>query len=699
MFKNREFREPRSPLLRRMNRHLNMATIYRMVDSAPVKPENRTLERYAQKGAPTTDQEVVRGFIWTPSIDNFDESVAPETPISDALPKKKYTGVSDSSPVNLTTESQPSLRAMPEVQKQVPEDESMPNGKEQDGTWKRLQAIFRKHQEKGEDTQGEFDPDVEGKIPGQGKKCDATGIKVITSLYDAEKPGVVDRQRGLEEGDSLEEFPTNNDQPHIHVQTSQQRESSSDHITKQSNSEHTPPLETTSQESSEKINAAREAEKIETTSPHPSSEGAGAQISLDPSEQTKIRSSDTEDEKPTQPGISHFATDNTSEALPVSPSRERLSKDMEFKLADDLSGIMNDDELDTQTHPAEAQPPQSELSEYLSNGLRGSSFKDGQPASIQMDESQFQPEKVESGKEETPHQTGEIHTTKSFEPAKKPPPLEEVWPVQRKEVRTSDVADVAAQISTSHHRSTGEIKSRSETDDPIYERIKDLPTKGPTQSSVEYLPPLHPRPHTPGGSSDQIQTKVIGNQDKTRLDMSSQPHGQGSITHREDSIEPETIPTEIGPLPSDLWGLIGHTPPSQIADHQRMPSISSRTEAVIPHHKEISDSRYSEPMSSDDHPINKANTIAQRAVETGLSTQSPSKPSISDEGFIQVPEIIQRQSESAPETASTANDDSERSAGDTPTGDQIDVDKLARQVYVEIKRRISIEWERMRGFK
>jgi len=130
-----------------------------------------------------------------------------------------------------------------------------------------------------------------------------------------------------------------------------------------------------------------------------------------------------------------------------------------------------------------------------------------------------------------------------------------------------------------------------------------------------------------------------------------------------------------------------------------MPSISSRTEAVIPHHKEISDSRYSEPMSSDDHLINKANTIAQRAVETGLSTQSPSKPSISDEGFIQVPEIIQRQSESAPETASTANDDSERSAGDTPTGDQIDVDKLARQVYVEIKRRISIEWERMRGFK
>jgi len=353
---------------------------------------------------------------------------------------------------------------------------------------------------------------------------------------------------------------------------------------------------------------------------------------------------------------------------------------MEFKLADDLTGIMNDDELDTQTHPAEAQPPQSELSEYLSDGLRGGSFKDGQPASIQMDESQFQPEKVESEKEETP-------------------PLEEVWPVQRREVRTSDVADEAAQIFTSPYRSTGEIKSPSETDDPILKRIKDLPTKGPTQSSVECLPPLHPRPHTPGGSSAQNQTEMIGDQDKTRLDMPSQPHGQGSITHREDSIEPETIPTEIGPLPSDLWGLIGHTPPPQTADHQRMPGISSRNEAVIAHQKEISDSRYSEPMSSDDNPINKANTITQRAVETGVTTQSPSKPSISDEGFIQVPEIIQRQSESAPETASTANDDSERSADDTPTGDQIDVDKLARQVYVEIKRRISIEWERMRGFK
>jgi len=453
-------------------------------------------------------------------------------------------------------------------------------------------------------------------------------------LYDAEKPGVVDRQRGREEGDSLEQLPTNNDQPHIHVQTSQQRESSTEHITKQSNSEHKPPLETTSQESSKKINATQEAEKIETTSPHPPSEGAEVQTSQDPTGQTKIRSSDSEDEKPTQPGISHFATDNTSKALPASPSRDKLSKDMVVKLADDLSGTMNDDELDTQTHPAEAQTPQSELREDLSNELRGSSFKDRQPASIQVDESQFQPEKVESGEEEPPHPTGEIDTAKPFEPAKKPPPLEEVWPVQRKEVRTSNDANEAAQIFTSPPKSTGDIKQ-----------------------------------------------------------------GKGPITHREDTIEPETIPTEIGPLPSDLWELIGHAPPSQTADHHRMPGISSRTEAVIPYQKETSDSQYSEPKSSDDHPINQENTIAQRTVETVVSTLSPSKPSISDESFIQVPEIIQRQSESAPETASTARDDSESSTSAPQPGDQIDVDMLARQVYVEIKRRISIEWERMRGFK
>jgi len=699
MYKNKEFRELRNPLLRRMNRHLNMATIYRMVDSAPVMPENQTLERYLQRGAPTADREAVRGFIWTPSSDDFDESAASETHISDSLPKKKYTGVSDSSPVHLTKEPQPSFQAVPEVQKQVPEDESIHNGKEHDGTWKRLQAIFNKHQEKGEDTQEEFNPDVDGKIPGQGKESDATGINVITGLYDAEKPSVVDRQRGREEGDSLEQLPTDNDQPHIHVQTSQRRESFPEHITKQSTSEHKPPLETTSQESSKKIYATQEAEKIETTSPHPPSEGAEVQTSQDPPGQTKIRSSDSENEKSTQPRISHFATDNASEALPASPSRERLSKDMELKLADDFSGTMIDDELDTQTHPSEAQPPQSELSEDPSDRLIESSFKDGQHASIQVDESQFQSKKIESGKEETPHPTGEIDTTRSIEPAKKPPPLEEVWPVQRKEERTSDLANEAAQILTSPSKSTGDIKSHSETDDPIFKRIKNLPAEGPTQSSVEYLPPLHPRPHTPGGSSAQIQTKMIGDQEKTRLDMPAQPQGKGPITQREDSIEPETIPTEIGPLPSDLWELIGHAPPSQTADQHRMPGISSRTEAVIPYQKETSDSQYSEPISSDDHPINQENTIAQRNVETVVSTQSPSKPSISDESFIHVPEIIQRQSESAPENASTARDDSESSTSAPQPGDQIDVDMLARQVYVEIKRRISIEWERMRGFK
>jgi len=697
MFKYRAFQEARSPLIRRMSRHLNMATLHRMVDSAPERPMDRIPERFVQEEAPSPNKEVVKAFIWSHPVQEIEEGVITETTASDFPPKKKYAGSNQSPVTDFNVESQPSVQTTPENQRQHAEDDTMSDMEEQDGTWKRLQAIFSKHQEKGEDTQVEFDPDVEGKIPRQGKKSGATGIKVITNLYDSEKPGEVDHQRGLEEGDSLEEPPTNNDRSRIHIQTSHQRESSSDHITKQSNSEHTPPLETTNQESSEKINAAQEAEKIETKSPLSPSEESIIQTSQDAAILAKLPSPHTQ--KPKPPGISDIEAHKTSEALPEPQTKELFSPEMESRVADDLSGTVNDDELDTQTHPAEAQTPQSELRENLSNGLRESTFKDGQPASIQMDEGQFLPEKVESGKEEPPHPTGEILTTKSFEPAKKPPPLEDVWPVERKERRTSDTANEAAQISTSPHRSTGEIKSRSETDDPAYERIKDLPTKGPTQSSVEYLPPLHPRPLTPGGSSAQIQTKKIGDQDKPGLDMPALLQGQGSITHREDSIEPETIPTEIGPLPNDLWGLIDRTPPSQTADHQRMPGISSRTEAVIPHQKEISDSRYSEPMSPDDHPINKANTIAQRAVETRVATQSPSKPPISDEGFIQVPEIIQRQSKSAPETASAANDDSERSADNTPTGAQIDVDKLARQVYVEIKRRISIEWERMRGYK
>jgi len=120
------------------------------------------------------------------------------------------------------------------------------------------------------------------------------------------------------------------------------------------------------------------------------------------------------------------------------------------------------------------------------------------------------------------------------------------------------------------------------------------------------------------------------------------------------------VPTAIGDLPSDLWQILGERPPAPVPATQRsVDSISSPPTLPDPPAKLVT-----EEFQSPDF---------QRTARDSGSTA----------GQLDL-------------TRSGGEEDS-AGEGSGDEKDEVDVEKLARQVYPEIRRRLQVDWERGRG--
>jgi hypothetical protein len=124
---------------------------------------------------------------------------------------------------------------------------------------------------------------------------------------------------------------------------------------------------------------------------------------------------------------------------------------------------------------------------------------------------------------------------------------------------------------------------------------------------------------------------------------------------------PHMVPTEIGELPSDLWQLLGATPPAPAA---------------------------SAPAGN--------GAMLQRQVTAAPqpATPAPTRQYIS-------PAVVQR-AETTAATAARAEPAATTRApaegeGEGEKKSEVDVDELSRQVLQVIRRRLAVEWERSRG--
>jgi hypothetical protein len=125
--------------------------------------------------------------------------------------------------------------------------------------------------------------------------------------------------------------------------------------------------------------------------------------------------------------------------------------------------------------------------------------------------------------------------------------------------------------------------------------------------------------------------------------------------------EPELIETELGPLPADLWELIGESP-------QPTPSRTRQTTASATLEEKIPEERRSPGSQEGD-----------RVVPLGLVQRQPAEPPAAEQ-----------------ETATSTSAGAPAMEGTAKPPAEIDMDELAMRVYGEVKKRLALEWERLR---
>ncbi len=169
----------------------------------------------------------------------------------------------------------------------------------------------------------------------------------------------------------------------------------------------------------------------------------------------------------------------------------------------------------------------------------------------------------------------------------------------------------------------------------------------PTDSPVEALPPRLPRPAMPVHQAPSPTIQRTPEEPET--ETSSKPT--------------EMIQTPVGPLPSDLWKLLGQKPPEPVQAQVKPSSTPEPTTASMSTSASSSTNPRITPV------IAPSNTI-QRELDAAADQSSP---------------------------ASRLDSSSERqSEGQPARSGEPDMEELTHKVYAEVKRRLSVEWERLR---
>ena len=239
--------------------------------------------------------------------------------------------------------------------------------------------------------------------------------------------------------------------------------------------------------------------------------------------------------------------------------------------------------------------------------------------------------------------------------------LEAVWNVQRVEAshplmdETGTRPEFVSPNRDEHEQKLDHepVPSYEEHDHPAASETLHSPSPSDfTQEArkpVEILSPSRPRPsqgNAPSTSAN-IQRQIERNQATKEI------------------IETPPVNTVIGPLPADLWWLLGEQPPSSEAapkTNNNMAKNLNRKEA----------------------PQEQSNVF---------------NPKISTENLVNatsMPNIIQRQTVADQPSVTNRQEEVHSPRVEKKTYAEPDLDDLARRVYAEVRRRLATEWERIR---
>jgi hypothetical protein len=274
-----------------------------------------------------------------------------------------------------------------------------------------------------------------------------------------------------------------------------------------------------------------------------------------------------------------------------------------------------------------------------------------------------------------------------------PLPLQEVWPVEEKPAPpgSQDRAEPGPMPATSGSTAPPVQRKAAGGDqvgEDVHSALRDVAPGQRTDSSIELVTPRRPRLTTPEPKINrQVDDGPPAGDDRPAAPLDRLTPVRPEQVAGEPSAEPYMVETEIGELPSDLWGLLGERPPTS----QTGRSPTSTAAAAVQREIALAEN----PVLADSPALAEPPAEAESAVETHSADQEPG------ELITQLfrPPVIQRVDagrgaiDDEMGQAAAAADEVEEPAGE----EEIDVDRLARQVLPEIKRRLEIDWERGRG--
>ncbi len=271
--------------------------------------------------------------------------------------------------------------------------------------------------------------------------------------------------------------------------------------------------------------------------------------------------------------------------------------------------------------------------------------------------------------------------------------LEAVWPVQR----LPDSA-IPSKPAPADAPAAGEHPEVLPHNEQVGQILQSVASGLPSDSLVELVTPRKPRPAPARKETLPVQRQespdVPHPAEETEPATVIVPPPGETLKREAAPVRPEVKPiqTEIGPLPSDLWGLIGQPQPSAPPAQVR-PVRQSVLQRHVTENEPVQreSSRQAAPPEMP-HTISPEEQPEEAGVpETEAYYEAVIYPSGTAD--VEGPEnVVQR----AVEVSEITSEVESPSPGGEQAGPGPNVEELAQRVYSEIRRRLSVEFERWR---
>jgi hypothetical protein len=287
-------------------------------------------------------------------------------------------------------------------------------------------------------------------------------------------------------------------------------------------------------------------------------------------------------------------------------------------------------------------------------------------------------------------------------------PLQNVWQVE-KLAPQPQTSSTPPQTLTTLQKSENTAVNRVNRN--ISRMLDNIAAGGPTASSIEMVTPRFPRPVPLKTAEPTQQTTIM------RKPTDSQVHSRSetSVTPVDTSESEAVVDTAIGPLPADLWTLIDEPVPisrqTQSERAENPQALTARSDPGVQSNRIQRSERETTPSTAPGRTrLHTQIEEKQQLVPSSTSQSVLASSSTEIASTAQVPSHIQRvaqQRRTATQTSAvqqrSSADIGETAAAQEQTetlqegeSDGVDIDDLARIVYAEIKRKLTIEWERLR---